>query len=179
MSYFFRNRSRTSRGNRESSSIATMAILEDYPKATGAPRHPAAMDPAARGHRRHRVSEARSRRLVHSFAGGVLNENYFPPSICHRFATCSSWSPMGRSFFDEERRDIVSETEYLCGRRLGAQHHFGRPPKSLLDFEGDHRRARSCCPASLTIDTRFETIRNPSLASPSSICVARPTSGGG
>ena len=135
-----------------------MAILEDYPKATGAPGIPPRWTRSAKdivG-----TAYATSSRVWYTLSSGVLNEIYFPTIDMPQVRDMQFLVTDGESFFDEERRDMVSETEYLGEHGLGVHITSGDRQNRYWIFKEIIADPHQPC---LLIDTRFECI-DPALA---------------
>ena len=94
-----------------------MAILEDSPKATGAPGIAPRWTRSAKdivG-----TAYATASRVWYTLSSGVLNEIYYPTIDMPQVRDLQFLVTDGESFFDEERRDMISETEYLGDHGLG------------------------------------------------------------
>jgi glucoamylase len=88
-----------------------MAILENQPKAFGAPGIPPRWTRSAKdivG-----TAYSTSSRIWYTASAGVINEIYFPTIDLPQIRDLQFLVSDGESFFHEERRDMASETEYL------------------------------------------------------------------
>src|ERR1700731_4594364 len=96
-----------------------MAILEDQPKAFGAPGIPprwtrSAKDIVA-------TAYATPSRIWYTASAGVINEIYFPTIDLPQVRDLQFLVTDGVSFFHDERRDMSSKTEYLEEHALRLQ----------------------------------------------------------
>ncbi|HXN85832.1 MAG TPA: glycoside hydrolase family 15 protein [Candidatus Binataceae bacterium] len=135
-----------------------MAILENSPKATGAPGIPPRWTRSAKdivG-----TAYATSSRVWYTLSSGVLNEIYFPTIDMPQVRDMQFLVTDGESFFDEERRDMVSETEYLGEHGLGVRITSGDRQNRYWIFKEIIADPHQPC---VLIDTRFECI-DPALA---------------
>jgi glucoamylase len=96
-----------------------MAIIEDSPKAFGAP----GIAPRWTRSAKDIVGTAYSTpsRVWYTISNGVLNEIYFPTIDLPQVRDVQFLISDGETFFHEERRDLVSETAYLDDHGLGAK----------------------------------------------------------
>ncbi|MFZ0659290.1 MAG: glycoside hydrolase family 15 protein [Candidatus Binataceae bacterium] len=96
-----------------------MAILQDQPRATGAPGIPPRWTRSAK----EVVGTAYSSvsRVWFTLSKGVLNEIYYPTIDQPQVRDLQLLVTDGKSFFHEERRDLISHTEYLAQHGLGVR----------------------------------------------------------
>ncbi len=96
-----------------------MAILQDQPRATGAPGIPPRWTRSAKDV----VGTAYSSvsRVWFTLSKGVLNEIYYPTIDQPQVRDLLLLVTDGKTFFHEERRDLISHTEYLAQHGLGAR----------------------------------------------------------
>ena len=96
-----------------------MAILENQPKASGAPGIPPRWTRSAKDI----VGTAYSTpsRIWYTASAGVINEIYFPTIDLPQVRDLQFLVSDGESFFHDERRDMTSETEYLEDHGLGVR----------------------------------------------------------
>jgi glucoamylase len=94
-----------------------MAILEHQPKAYGAP----GIEPRWTRSAKDIVGTAysTSSRIWYTASAGVINEIYFPTIDLPQVRDLQFLVTDGESFFHDERRDMISATEYLDDRGLG------------------------------------------------------------
>ena len=96
-----------------------MATLEYAPKAVGGPGSPPRWTRSAKdivG-----TAYATSSRLWYTASAGVINEIYFPTIDMPQVRDLQFLVSDGESFFHEERRDMLSETQYLGEYGLGVR----------------------------------------------------------
>ncbi len=96
-----------------------MAILEYEPKAWGAPGSPPRWTRSAKdivG-----TAYATSSRIWYTASAGVINEIYFPTIDLPQVRDLQFLVSDGESFFHDERRDMLSKTEYLSDYGLGVR----------------------------------------------------------
>jgi glucoamylase len=105
-----------------------MAILENQPKAYGAPGIPPRWTRSAKdivG-----TAYSTSSRIWYTASAGVLNEIYYPTIDLPQIRDMQFLISDGETFFHDARRDMVSETEYLedhgLGVRIASQDRAGR-----------------------------------------------------
>jgi glucoamylase len=96
-----------------------MAILENEPKAYGAPGIPPRWTRSAKDV----VGTAYSTpsQIWYTSSAGVINEVYFPTIDLPQVRDMQFLVSDGQSFFHEERRDMVSEIEYLDAHGLAVR----------------------------------------------------------
>ena len=96
-----------------------MAILLDYPRATGAP----GIEPRWTRSAKDIVGTAYSSvsRVWFTLSKGVLNEIYYPTIDQPQIRDLQFLVTDGSTFFHEERRDLVTKTEYLAEHGLGVR----------------------------------------------------------
>ncbi|HLI82199.1 MAG TPA: glycoside hydrolase family 15 protein, partial [Candidatus Binataceae bacterium] len=96
-----------------------MAILEYQPKAIGGPGSPPRWTRSAKdivG-----TAYATASRIWYTASAGVINEIYFPTIDLPQVRDLQFLVSDGESFFHEERRDMLSHTEYLADYGLGVR----------------------------------------------------------
>ncbi len=96
-----------------------MAILENEPKAFGAPGIPPRWTRSAKdivG-----TAYSTSSRIWYTASAGVLNEIYYPTIDLPQIRDLQFLVSDGESFFHDVRRDMTSETEYLDDYGLGVR----------------------------------------------------------
>jgi glucoamylase len=96
-----------------------MAILENEPKASGGPGIPPRWTRSAKdvvG-----TAYSTSSRIWYTASAGVINEVYFPTIDLPQVRDLQFLVSDGQSFFHDERRDMVIQTEYLEEHGLGAR----------------------------------------------------------
>src|SRR5271163_492653 len=96
-----------------------MAILENQPKAYGAPGIPPRWTRSAKDIVGTAYSTASH--VWFTISNGVLNEIYFPTIDMPQVRDLQFLVSDGESFFNEQRRDMDSTTEYLGDYGLGAR----------------------------------------------------------
>jgi glucoamylase len=96
-----------------------MAILQDRPRATGAPGIPPRWTRSAKDV----VGTAYSSvsRVWFTLSKGVLNEIYYPTIDQPQVRDLQLLVTDGQTFFHEERRDLIAHTEYLAQHGLGVR----------------------------------------------------------
>ncbi|MGH7782209.1 MAG: glycoside hydrolase family 15 protein [Candidatus Binataceae bacterium] len=96
-----------------------MAKLQDAPRATGAPGIPPRWTRSAKDV----VGTAYSSvsRVWFTISKGVLNEMYYPTIDQPQVRDLQLLVSDGKTFFHEERRDLITRTEYLTEHGLGVR----------------------------------------------------------
>ena len=151
-----------------------MAILENEPKAFGAPGIPPRWTRSAKdivG-----TAYSTSSRIWYTASAGVVNEIYFPTIDLPQVRDLQFLVSDGESFFHDERRDMISETEYLDEHGLGVRiTSRDRADRYQIIKEIIADPHQPC----LLIDARLEGDDPAFLAQASSLCAARAASGVG
>src|SRR5882672_1590508 len=104
-----------------------MARIVDSPKAWGGP----GIAPRWTRSAKDIVGTAysTSSRIWYTISRGVINEVYFPTIDMPQIRDLQFLVTDGESFFHEERRDLIAETQYLGGEGLGARIVTSDPDK--------------------------------------------------